>query len=195
MKHILVAYATNAGSTVKVAQVIGEELGLGGATVQVLPLAQVASVEACDAVVVGAPMILGWHGDAKKFVKKHQAALGRARVAYFATAMSLTQTDDTRVGDTPIFVDGGLAQRPKNPKRLGIKERYATAANYVRPMLAAAPSVRPVSVGLFGGRLDMYRLPFLQMLFVMAIIQAQPGDRRNWEAIRGWATRLRSDLL
>jgi hypothetical protein len=30
------------------------------------------------------------------------------------------------------------------------------------------------------------------MLFVMVIIQAQPGDFRNWPAIRAWAVRLRS---
>jgi hypothetical protein len=35
----------------------------------------------------------------------------------------------------------------------------------------------------------------LQMLFVLLVIQAQPGDRRNWPVIREWAAGLRAQLL
>ena len=31
---------------------------------------------------------------------------------------------------------------------------------------------------------------FLEALFVMLVIQAPAGDRRNWEAIRSWAAGL-----
>ncbi len=71
MKKVLIAYTTNAGSTEKVAQVIGEELGRGGAQIQVSRLEQATGLEAYDAIVVGAPMILGWHGAAVKFIHKH----------------------------------------------------------------------------------------------------------------------------
>ena len=195
MKSVLIAYATNAGSTTKVAQVIGEELGKDSAQVQVRRLDEVTSVEPYDAVVVGAPMIMGWHGAAVKFVKKYQQALSHARVAYFFTAMNLTQTNEKSIGTTPIYVDPQLAKPPKNAKRLSFKERYATAANYLRPVLKAAPSVKPVSVGFFGGKLELYRLPLLQMLFVLLVIQAQPGDFRNWPVIREWANYLRPELL
>jgi len=195
MKSVLIAYATNAGSTTKVAQVIGEELGRDSAQVQVCRLEEVTSVEQFDAVVVGAPMIMGWHGAAVKFIKKHQQALSHRRVAYFLTAMNLTQTNETSVGATPIYVDPALAKPPKNPTRWSLKERYATATNYLRPALNVAPSVKPVSVGFFGGKLELYRLPLLQMLFVLLVIQAQPGDFRNWPVIREWATKLRPDLL
>ena len=195
MKSVLIAYVTNAGSTTKVAQVIGEELGKDSAQVQVRRFEEVTSVEPYDAVVVGAPMIMGWHGAAMKFVKKHQQALSHVQVAYFLTAMNLTQTNETSVGATPIYVDPRLAKPPKNEKRLSLKERYATATNYLRPALDAAPSVKPVSVGFFGGKLELYRLPLLQMLFVLLVIQAQPGDFRNWHAIREWAANLRPELL
>jgi hypothetical protein len=33
------------------------------------------------------------------------------------------------------------------------------------------------------------------MLFVMVIIGAQPGDLRNYAAIREWAARLRDSML
>jgi len=52
-----------------------------------------------------------------------------------------------------------------------------------------------VSVGFFGGKLELYRLPLLQMLFVLLVIQAQPGDFRNWPAIREWAANLQPELL
>ena len=190
MKSVLITYATNAGSTAQVAQVIGEELGKNGAQVQVRRLEEVTSVEPYDAVVVGAPMIMGWHGGAVRFVKKHQQALSQKPVAFFLTAMNLTQTDEKSIGAIPIYVDPALAKPPKNAKRLSLKERYATVTNYLRPALEAAPLVKPVSVGFFGGKLELYRLPFLQMLFVLLVIQAQPGDLRNWPAIREWATGL-----
>jgi menaquinone-dependent protoporphyrinogen IX oxidase len=195
MKKILVAFATNAGSTEKVAQVIGEELGRTGAQAQVLRLEEVTSLDGYDAVVVGAPMIMGWHGAAVKFIKQHQSVLSRVPVAYFLTAMSLTQTNETSVGSIPIYVDPALANPPKNVKRLSLKEWYATVTRYLQPVLNAAPSVKPVSVGLFGGKLELFRLPLWQMLFVMLIIQAQPGDFRNWSAIRGWAASLRPMLF
>ena len=67
--------------------------------------------------------------------------------------------------------------------------------NYLRPVLRAAPQVRPVSIALFGGKLEFHRLKLLQMLFVLLIIQTQPGDRRNWPVIREWAAGLRAQLL
>ena len=190
MKNVLIAYATNAGSTTRVAEVIGEELGKASAQVQVRRFEQVTSVEPYDAVVVGAPMIMGWHSAAVRFVKEHQPALSQKPVAFFFTAMNLTQTDEKSVGFIPVYVDPALAKPPKNAKRLSLKERYATVTNYLRPALEAAPLVKPVSVGFFGGKLELYRLPLLQMLFVLLVIQAQPGDLRNWPAIREWAANL-----
>jgi hypothetical protein len=47
-----------------------------------------------------------------------------------------------------------------------------------------------VSIGVFGGRLEYGRLKPWAVLFVMFIIRAQAGDKRNWPAIREWAARL-----
>jgi menaquinone-dependent protoporphyrinogen IX oxidase len=51
-----------------------------------------------------------------------------------------------------------------------------------------------VNVGFFGGRLEYGRLKWWAVLFVMVIIQAQAGDRRNWTAIRSWAAGLPAAL-
>ncbi len=193
-KKILVAYTTNSGTTADVAQAIGEELGKDGAQVDVRRVEEVTGLDSYTAVVVGGPMILGWHRTAVKFVKEHQQALSRVPVAYFLTAMSLTQTGETSVDGAPIYVDAKLAKAPKDAARLSFRERYATATNYLRPVLNAAPSVKPVSAGFFGGKLELYRLNLWQKLFVLLIIQAQPGDFRHWPVIREWAAGLRPTL-
>ena len=46
MIKILVAYATMAGSTAEVAQIVGEELGQCGIQVDVLPLSEIKDIEA-----------------------------------------------------------------------------------------------------------------------------------------------------
>lgn len=194
MKKILVAYATNSGSTAEVAQAVGEELSKNGSQVEVQQIKDVISLSGYDAVVVGAPMIMGWHLSAVNFVKKNAQALSKMRTAYFMTAASLTQTEHGNYGEISISMDPRLAKPPKNPGLLSFKERYSTVDNYVPSALKAAPGVKPVSVALFGGRLDLFRLKWWQKLFVLIVIQAQPGEFRNWSFIREWAASL-NDFL
>ncbi len=61
MNRILVAYATMAGSTVEVAQAVGEEIAKSGLQVDILPISEINGFEADDGVAVGGPMIMGWH--------------------------------------------------------------------------------------------------------------------------------------
>jgi menaquinone-dependent protoporphyrinogen oxidase len=195
MKKILVAYTTNSGSTEDVAKVITEELGRNGDQVTISRLEEINRITGYDAVIVGAPMILGWHRSARKFIKQNQSNLSRIPVAYFCTAMTLTVPEGYSETTTPVYIDASLAKLPKREGRLDIKESYTLASNYLKPILASAPAVKPVSVGFFGGRLDLYKLKLLQMLFVMVIIGAQPGDMRNYPAIREWAARLRDSMF
>ena len=194
MKRILVAYATFAGSTVDVARAVGEEIAKSGLQVDVLPLSEVKSLEAYDGVVVGGPMIMGWHRAALRFLKKNRGAFQRIPLAVFVTAMSLTQTGETSVGGVPVYVDEKLPRPPENEGRLKFRERYARLANYLRPILTATRPVKPVSVGVFGGRLEYGRLKWWAVLFVMLIVQAPAGERRNWPAIRSWAAGLPAAL-
>lgn len=195
MKKALVAYTTNSGSTEDIARRVAEELGKNGTQVDLTRLEQVTDLTGYELVIVGAPMILGWHRTARKFIQQHQAALSKVQVAYFAAAMSLTQTAETQIDGVPVFVDTGLAKPPKNGARLSFRENYALPRNYFQPVLKSAPQIKPVSIALFGGKLELFRLPLLQMLFVMLVVQAQPGDLRNWTAVREWAVNLRTTLL
>ena len=187
-------YATMAGSTVEVAQAVGEELAKGGFQVDVLPIREVGDLQGYSAVVVGAPMILGWHRAARRFLRRHRKALQRMPLAVFVMAISLTETGETSAEGVPVVLDEQLPKPPQSPERLSFRERYATLANYLQPILRAARPARPASIGMFAGRLEYGRLKWWAVLFVMVIIQAAAGDRRNWEAIRAWAAGLPSAL-
>ena len=90
----------------------------------------------------------------------------------------------------PVYVDENLPKPPIDEKRLNFRERYARLTKYLRPIIRAIRPAKPVSIGIFGGRLEYGRLKWWAVLFVMLIIQAPAGDRRNWEVIRSWAARL-----
>jgi menaquinone-dependent protoporphyrinogen oxidase len=190
MKKILVAYATNSGTTAEVAKAVAEEIRKSGSQADVLPIAEARELESYSAVVLGAPMIMGWHPAALQFLHRHKAALANKPLAIFITCMNLTKTGETSLDGVPVFIDEQLAKEPQRPGRLTIKEGYAQVKNYLRPVLKAAAPAKPVSAAFFGGRLDIYRLKWFQALFVMLVIQAKPGEHRNWDAIRAWAAEL-----
>ncbi len=194
MKNVLVAFSTNSGSTEGVAKAISETLEKNGSRVTVSSIDTVNNFQGFDAVIIGAPMILGWHRKARSFVKQHRAELSRLPVAYFCTAMSLTTLPGSAEFAVPVFLDPMLVNEPKKPNRPNLKERYTLVDSYLKPILNSAPEVKPVSVAFFGGRLDLFRLKLLQMLFVMVIIGAQPGDMRNWSAIQEWAGQMADRL-
>jgi len=190
MNRILVAYATMAGSTADVAQIIGEEIAKCGLQVDILPLSEVKDIESYDGVVLGGPMIMGWHRTALQFLKKHREAFHHIPLAVFVMAMSLTQTGEKSMGDVPVYVDEKLPKLPEKEGSLNFRERYARLSNYLRPISMATQGVKPVSIGIFGGRLEYGRLKWWAVLFVMLIIQAPAGERRNWPAIQDWAAML-----
>jgi menaquinone-dependent protoporphyrinogen oxidase len=193
--RILVAYATLSGSTAEVAEAIGETLGQEGAQVDVRPIKDVGDLSSYQAVVVGGPVIMGWHRKAVGFLGKHQGALSQVPVAYFMTAINLTKSTEVSLGDVPVYQDQRTAKPPQDINNLSFRENHASVASYLGPVLKKAPQVKPVGAGFFGGKLDYTKLNILHKLFVMLIIQARPGDFRNWEAIREWAASLRPALL
>lgn len=190
MNRILVTYATMAGSTAEVAQAIGEEIIKCGLQVDVLPIRQINDLKNYDGVVVGGPMIMGWHREASRFLKKHRNAFKSIPLAVFITAMSLTKSGDTSVDGIRVFVDEKLPKQPGIETKLNFRERYAQLSNYLRPIFQATRPTKPVSIGVFGGRLEYGRLKWWAVMFVMLIIQAPAGDRRNWDAVRNWAGEL-----
>ncbi len=190
--RILVAYATNSGTTTQVAESIAEELGKNGTTVDVRRVEEVKDLSPYSAVLVGGPMIMGWHRAAVNFIKHNQAALCRVPVAYFMTAKSLTQTGETSIDGIPLCIDPTLAKPPQVAGKMSLRERYATPGNYMQPIRKS--KCKPVSVAFFGGKLELGRINVWQRLFVLFIIQAPPGGSHNIPFIKGWAADMRSPL-
>lgn len=189
-KKILIAYTTNAGSTFEVAEAIAKTLSQGGGQIDVRKIKEVVDVSPYDAMIVGGPMMMGWHKEAVNFLVKHQQVLSKMPVACFLTALRLTKTGETSLGTVSVYLDPALAKAPKDENKLSFMEKYDTIASYLGPVLRKAPLVKLVNVGFFAGKLDYSKLSIFQKLFVKLLIRAEAGDFRNWEAIRQWAASL-----
>jgi menaquinone-dependent protoporphyrinogen oxidase len=191
----LVVFATRHGSTSEVAEAIAEELRAAGLMADIAPAESARGPGGYDAVLVGGPMIMGWHKAAVGYVARHRDALAKLPTAFFITAVSLTETGDDRVDGVPIVKDSWLVKKPKDAAKLGYRERYARPAHYLEKPFKQAPRVRPRSVAFFGGSLDLTKMNIFEKLFVMLVIGATPGDTRHWDAIRDWAKALPALLL
>ena len=74
--RVLIAYASKRGGTAGLATMIGDELTEVGFDAVVKPAREVKEIDGFDAVVVaGALYAFRWHRDARRFVRRHAAAL------------------------------------------------------------------------------------------------------------------------
>ncbi len=163
---ILVAYASQTGSTVGVAEAIGQALAESGAQVEVRPMSDVQDLTSYQAVVAGSAIHGGqWLPEAMQFVQTHQATLARKPFAAFLVCMTLAM-----------------------PGADKYREHVATWLEPVRAL------VKPVSEGLFAGALDIGKVPTLgdRLKFRLSVIFGvwSEGDHRDWSAIRAWARDL-----
>ena len=188
--RILLVCATRHGSTCEVADAIAEELRAAGHQVDQRPVAEAPGPAGYDAVLVGGPMIMGWHRQAVKYVKKHRGDLERLPTALFITAASLTDTGETDVQGVPVFKDPWLAKAPRDAAKLSRKERYALPEHYLGKVLKKGAPVRPRSAAFFAGSLDLTTMNIMEKAFVLLVVGATPGDGRNWKAIREWGAGL-----
>jgi len=192
--RILLVSATRHGSTVDVADAITEELRACGDEVDQCSPAEAPGPAGYDAVVVGGPMIMGWHRQATKYLRQHRRELEGLPTALFITAASLTETGETDVQGVPIFKDPWLAKAPRDAARLSRKQRYSLPQHYLGDVLKKAAPLRPRGVAFFAGSLDLTTMNILEKLFVLLVVGATPGDGRNWKAIREWGAGLDEQL-
>lgn len=187
MSNILIGYTTNAGSTREIVDIMAAEIKKSGHKVDVDLLSNKPDILGYDAIVIGAPIILGWHKDAAAFVKKNEAILAKKKVAYFATSLKLTRNPEAKLDSLPLSLDPSLAADPIEAGKLAFKERFTTVDHYVLPMVKNAPQIKPMTIAFFNGKLDMSKLNLFQKAFVRFIVQAMPGDFRNWDFIKAWS--------
>ena len=167
---ILVAYASKAGSTSGVAEAIGKTLAESGVQVDVRLMKDVKDLAPYRAVVAGSAIRMGeWLPEAMQFMQTHQAALAQKPFAAFLVCFTLAHPS---------------------------AEANEKVAAYLEPVRAL---VKPASEALFAGMVDFGKLRLIPEGLIMRAILAsdkvQPGDYRDWNAIRAWAESLRPLLL
>jgi menaquinone-dependent protoporphyrinogen oxidase len=169
---VLVAYASQCGSTGEVAEAIGEVLCQGGATVETKWVKTVKDLNGYGAVIIGSAIHKSqWMPEATEFVTTNQNILSKLPVAFFLTCLTLS---------------------------IHTEEARRKAMTFLDPLYTAAPQVKPVSVGRFAGVLDYSKLSFMYRTIMKRKMKKRgimEGDYRDWNAIRSWAKDIRFKLL
>jgi len=128
---VLVAYASNHGSTREVAETISGSLEKAGLRAHLRPAVEVGDLDGYDAVVLGAPIYMGrWQRHAHAFLRHHRGALAERPLAVFA--LGPLHDDPKAWSEARAQLDTALARH----------------------------DVQPRTVELFGGRIDPSHLHF-----------------------------------
>jgi menaquinone-dependent protoporphyrinogen oxidase len=159
-KKILVAYASQYGSTGGVAEVIGKEFCSMGVKTDVSLMRNVKNLSSYHGVVVGSAIYRGkWMPEAVGFVKGNAELLSQIPVTYFMVCMTMHQPTE---------------------------ENRRKALSYLDPVLQTIPQVKPVDIAPFAGAMHYNNLSWLNKQ-IMQSKGSPEGDFRDWEAIRAWA--------
>ena len=163
-KKALVVYATRAGSTGDVAQVISERLCALGFDAEVQPVGSVRSLSGFQAVVLGSAVRYGaWLPEMTKFIELQHSALAQLPLAIFTLHMQALGDDDAS---------------------------QAARAGYTKAVRAV---VNPRDEVFFAGKVDPLTLSFFERMAVK-LVKSPVGDKRDWDRIRRWADGLGESL-
>lgn len=166
-KKILVAYATAAGSTGGVAELIGKTLAAPGIAVDVCPVQSVTGLDSYDAVVLGSAIHGGkWLPEAVTFLQENQGRLNQVPTAFFLVGLMANKKGE---GDRKLVGQFLAAERAL---------------------------VKPVAEGHFVGAMytkDFHGLEAFGIHFFIAYcgLGLRGGDFRDPSAIRAWAENVK----
>jgi len=159
---LLVTYASKYGSTVEIAQVIGEELHKRHYEVEVKSVDDVDSLVGYDAFVIGSALYAGgWMKSAARFLRSNQEVLAGHPVWLFSSG-------PTGQGDPNQIMDGWT---------------------FPEDLQTVLEEIKPKDVILFHGKIDPDRLSATERMIIQSV-NATVGDYRDWLVVRGWARRI-----
>ena len=165
-KRVLVAYASEHGSTKEIAERVGDVLARAGLDTYVSEASSVRHLDSYDAVVVGSAVYMGrWRGSAKRLVKRHERELAERDVWLFSSGP---------VGEAPA-ADDEKAQKYTNP-RFALEEAEKLGAH---------------EHVVFGGRVPDSGFVAKSMRKGIA---PELQDLRDWDAIGRWAEGIAAAL-
>jgi menaquinone-dependent protoporphyrinogen oxidase len=169
-KSILVAYATYSGSAETVAEIVSSTLTEKGFETTVKPMSEVHDLNGYDAVVAGSAIHGGkWLPEAFDFLDQHKEALKTRPFAAYLVCMTMAMKNS---------------------------EKYLHFVSDF--MIPVRKIVKPVSEGLFAGKLEIRKLPSLSDKIKFRISVAagmwKEGDHINKSEISKWSESI-SHLL
>jgi menaquinone-dependent protoporphyrinogen oxidase len=107
---VLVAYASKHASTAEIAQRIASAMREAGCDAQAIPAAEVDDVSGYRAVVLGSAVYAKrWQRDARRFARRHDAAL-RARPVWLFSSGPFGSVDEHPTAPTPPIATKLLEQ-------------------------------------------------------------------------------------
>lgn len=165
-KKILITYATYAGSAEIVAKQVSSDLVINGYSTYILPMLDVKDLKQYDAVIAGSAIHGGkWLPEAFDFLELHKEELRSKPFAAFLVCMTMAM---------------------KNSEKY-----FQFVSDFMIPVRKI---VKPVSEGLFAGRLEIKKLPSLSDRFKFRISVAtgvwKEGDHINRNEITKWCDSL-----
>ncbi len=163
--NVLIAYASWSGATRQVAEAIAQVFLEAGVTTTVREVAAVTDLQPYTAVVLGSSVHVGkLSQQAVDFAHRFAVELAARPTAWFVVSRIMAE-------ETP-------AHRKE-------------ADGYLDPLRAAAPGITPLIIGHFGGVIQRDTPEYAELANDMEIDPQQtarePGDQRDWAAIKAWA--------
>ncbi len=179
MNKILVAYSTWAGATHQVADEIAKQLRTHGADVVVASAGDVKDVSQYQAVYAGSSIHAGQTNTPfKSFLRKFKKQLSSMPVAIFIVCANMSEEN---------------------------KKARKETMGWVNKTMDKFSSIKPVSIGLFGGAIitegdDFNKLNFMFRKVVLSMkdnLSKDHGktDFRDWDAIRGWTDETYAQIV
>ena len=170
--EVLVAYCSRSGSTGEVAEAIGKTMKEAGLDVQVRPMADVQSIAAGTAVVMGTALYVGrFPKEFHQFAQRYEAELAKLRPW--------------------IFVLGPTEKERK---------QFAAAEEQARKELDKHPMLRPADMRVLGGKFDPAHLNLPSPMSLIMKVPGNPmrkvpaSDIRDWDWIHRWAGAIAEEI-